>query len=312
VTLGHGLNVSRVQRARQSLIAALACLSLGPAAFAGCGGDEPEPAAPPASAFDADRAFADLEAQVALGPRPSGSAANRRLTEQLAESLQDAGVQDIAIQRPLRNVVGILPGSQPGYVVVGAHHDTKDSIPGFVGANDGASGVAVVLELARSLPQPLPGPSIAIALFDGEEARGDREFADDGTRGSRQYVAIAADGGQPGTPALEEIRAMVLYDLVGDCDLDVPYEPNSDQALYDLFAEADPETFSGRTFPIDDDHIPFLEAGIPALDLIDFDYGPGPAPGEWWHSSEDTIDKVCPESLGEIGAASLEALPRIP
>jgi hypothetical protein len=298
-----------VLRARHSPIAALACLGL--VLLGGCGDGDTSAAAPATSAFDADRAFADLEAQVAFGSRPSGSAANRRLTDQLATDLQEAGVQDIAIQRPLRNVVGVLPGSEPGYVVIGAHHDTKDEIPGFVGANDGASGVAVVLELARTLPRPLPGPSIAIALFDGEEARGDRDFDADGKRGSTQYVQTAADGGAPGIPPLDEIRAMVLYDMVGDCDLDIPLEPNSDMALQGLFAEADPATFSGRTFPIDDDHVPFLEAGVPAVDLIDFEYGPGPAPGEWWHTSEDTVDKTCPESLGAVGSASLEALPRI-
>ena len=85
-------------------------------------------------------------------------------------------------------MVGVIPGRGSGYVLIGAHHDTKPGIPGFVGANDGASGVAVVLELARALPDPMPGPSIAIALFDGEEARGDRDFSADGKRGSTQYV----------------------------------------------------------------------------------------------------------------------------
>ena len=303
-------NVSRVHRPRQNLTAALLCVAM--AFAAGCGDEEPASTTTAASsAFDADRAFADLEAQVDLGPRPSGSEANRRLTELLAERLEDAGAEDVAIQGPLRNVVGILPGEEPGYVVIGAHHDTKDAIPGFVGANDGASGVAVVLELARSLPRPLPGRSIAIALFDGEEARGARSFEADGRRGSIQYVELASRGGGPGVPPVEEIEAMVLFDLVGDCDLDVPFEENSDPALYEAFAEADPETFSGSTFPIDDDHVSFLDAGVPAVDLIDFDYGPGPAPGAWWHSSEDTLDKVCPESLGKIGSAALDALARI-
>ncbi len=169
----------------------------------------------------------------------------------------------------------------------------------------------MVLELARSLPRPLPGPSVAVALFDGEEARGERSFESDGKRGSTQYVELAAGGGAPGVPPLEEVEAMVLFDMVGDCDLDVPLEENSDPSLYEAFASADPETFSGTTFPIDDDHMPFAEAGIPALDLIDFEYGPGPAPGEWWHTSEDTVDKVCPESLGAIGSAALAALPQL-
>ena len=289
----------------------MACAAI--ALAQGCGGDDPESTtAPGDSAFDAERAYEDVLAQVELGPRPAGTEANRRQAELIASELKQAGAKEVTVQEPLRNVVGILPGEEPGYVVVGAHHDTAEGIPGFVGANDGGSGVAVVLELARSLPSPLPGPSIAVALFDGEEAREGREFAEDGTRGSRAYVEEAEAGGGSGVPPLEQIHAMVLFDMVGDCELDVPLEQNSDPALYELFADSDPETFSGRTFPIDDDHIPFLEAGIPALDLIDFDYGPGPAPGEWWHTSEDTADKVCPESLGAMGAAALDALPRIP
>ena len=89
-------------------------------------------------------------------------------------------------------MLGTIPGFRPGTVVVGAHYDTKDAIPGFVGANDGASGVAVLLELARTLPRPLPGPSVQLVAFDAEEARGDRDFEPDGTRGSRQYVALLA------------------------------------------------------------------------------------------------------------------------
>ena len=130
------------------------------------------------------------------------------------------------------------PAADPGTVVVGAHYDTKDAIPGFVGANDGASGVAVLLELARALPRRLAGPSVQLVAFDAEEARGDRDFERDGTRGSRQFVDYARAGGEQGSPPLAEIRAMVLFDMVGDCDLQIPHEQNSDQDLYALFAVA--------------------------------------------------------------------------
>lgn len=290
-----------------ALALALLCL----AGIGACGDDDAGPAAPSQAGdvgrFDAERAFADLRAQVDLGPRPSGSEASAELVDLLATALEQAGAEDVAVQRPLANVIGVLPGSEPGYIVLGAHHDTKEGIPGFVGANDGASGVAVILELARSLPRPLPGPSVAIALFDAEEAREDREFSADGKRGSTQYVTYAERGAQ-GTPHLDEIRAMVLFDMVGDCDLQIPLEPGSDPALYELFAAADPDVFSGRTFPIDDDHVPFVEQGVPAVDLIDFDYGPGPSPGGYWHTPEDTIDKVCPESLGAVGEAASVAI----
>ena len=299
------------------MLVLLAALTL----LGGCGSDESAgpaasadaPDSPAATAFDSERAFDDLEAQVDIGPRPAGSAGNREQTRLLADRLEEAGVEQVRIDSPLANVVGFIPGSEPGYVVLGAHHDTKEGIPDFVGANDGASGVAVVLELARVLAaDPPPGPSYAIALFDGEEARGDREFSEDGKRGSTAYVQTAEDGGAEGIPPINEIRGAVVFDMIGDCDLGVPLEGTSDPGLYELFADADAETFNGSTTPIDDDHVPFLEAGVPAVDLIDFNYGPGATPGEYWHTPEDTLDKVCPESLGKIGEAALRALPRVP
>ena len=267
--------------------------------------------------FDADRALRDLEAQVELGPRPSGSPASRREVGLIVHELRAAGVEDVGVQRPHANVVGTIPGREPGAVVVGAHHDTKDSIEGFVGANDGASGVAVVLELARSLEAPLEGPSLHLALFDAEEARGDRPFQEDGVRGSRQYVELAAAGGGQGAPALEDVRAMVLFDLVGDCDLQIPLEANSNEDLFELFAEGAeqatgaPEPFAGTADPVLDDHIPFAQAGVPAVDLIDFTYGSEESPGPYWHTAEDTLDKVCAESLDVVGEAAVRAIPGI-
>ena len=212
---------------RLSLVAASLAALL---ALASCGTDGGS-ATRPASKFDAERAFAGLRAEVRLGPRPAGSAANRRDGRLIARRLRDSGVQDVRIQHPWRNVVGRIPGSQPGTVVVGAHRDTKD-IPGFVGANDGASGVAVLLELARDLPNPVPGPSVDLAFFDAEESRGAassaRAFERTGDRGSRQYVRYAAAGGRQGSPPLRSIRAMVLFDMVGDCDLRIPLERSSE------------------------------------------------------------------------------------
>jgi glutaminyl-peptide cyclotransferase len=305
----------------------LACVATAATivALAGCGErEEPDVGATgtqtaqrPAQRFDPERAFADLEAQVRLGERPAGSAANRRLTELLARRLRDAGLFGVGIQRPNRNVVGVVPGREPGAIVVGAHHDTKDSIPGrFVGANDGASGVAVVLELARALPDRVEGPSIHVALFDAEEARGDRPFEEDGTRGSSQYVRYAEAGGRQGSPPLGDIEAMVLFDLVGDCELEIPLEENTNSDLYERFRDAalvlDPDgggaPFNGEIGGILDDHIPFAEAGVPAVDLIDFQYGPGPQPGAWWHTDDDDLDKVCPESLAAVGRPALLVL----
>jgi glutaminyl-peptide cyclotransferase len=285
--------------------------------LAGCGGgDGGGPPTIPDGPFDAQRAFRDLRAQVRIGPRPAGSAASRREVRWIARRLREAGVPVVRVQRPHRNVVGRIPGAAPGSVVVGAHHDTKD-IPGFVGANDGASAVAVLLELARHLTPRLQGPSIELAFFDAEEARGERPFDVDGARGSSQYVRYAARGGLQGSPPLAGIRAMVLFDLVGDCDLGIPREGNSDPGLYRLFSDAarelgvSPSPFVGTAAPISDDHIPFEDAGIPSVGLVDFQFGPGPTPGAYWHTREDSLARVCARSLDAVGETALLALRRI-
>ena len=170
-------------------------------------------------------------------------------------------------------------------MIVGAHYDTKDSIPGFVGANDGASGVALLLELARALPRRLAGPSVQLVAFDAEEARGDREFDADGIRGSRQYVEYARAGGEQGSVPIDRIRAAMVFDLIGDCELQIPYESNSDRDLYAGLASAaaelygDPAPFESKSFPISDDHLPFIEAGIPGARVHRLQLRAGSAPG---------------------------------
>lgn len=298
----------------------LAAIVAGALAVAACGDGGADARGPVGAAdlFDAERAMEDARAQVELGPRPAGSEANAEQARWLAERLREAGVDDVRIQRPHRNVVGAIPGRERGAVVVGAHHDTYD-IPGFVGANDGASAVALVLELARSLPGRLDGPSLRIALFDAEEARPGRSFAEDGTRGSRQYVRLAErERRRRGSPPIDSIRAMALFDMVGDCELQIPREANSEPALYATFEEAatavdgDAAPFGGTTGAISDDHMPFIAAGIPAVDLIDFTYGSDSSPGPIWHTSEDTLDKICTGSLDAVGEVAMRAIPELP
>jgi glutaminyl-peptide cyclotransferase len=303
-------------------------LALVLAAFTGCGGSD-RAAAPTSSAsrpapveaaraagFDERRAWLDLRAQVRIGPRPAGSSASAREVKLIVSRLRAARIRDVRVQRPYRNVVAKIPGKEPGTVVIGAHHDTKD-IPGFVGANDGASGVAVLLELARDLPRRLHGPSISLVFFDAEEARDDRPFDLDGARGSAQFIRYARRNGLHGSPPLGEIRAMVLFDLVGDCKLSIPREANSDPGLYQRFADASQDVtgsaapFVGSAAAILDDHIPFIDAGVPSVDLIDLDFGPGPAPGSYWHTPEDSLRHVCPRSLAAVGSSALAALPGI-
>jgi glutaminyl-peptide cyclotransferase len=290
------------------------------ALLAGCGGsgDAASTHGPPPARFDAERAFGDLKAQVAIGPRPAGSRGSRREVELILRRLREAGIGEVRVQRPYGNVVARIPGAEPGTVVAGAHYDTKE-IAGFVGANDGASGVAVLLELARDLPAQLDGPSLDLVFFDAEESPRGSSFEHGGDRGSEQFVRYARRGGERGSPALSGIRAMVLFDMVGDCDLRVPREVNSDPTLYSTFAgAASRASASGSSAPFEgeapgvlDDHTPFIEAGVPALDLIDFDYGPGPAPGAWWHTTQDDLRHVCARSLGAVGEPALAALPAI-
>jgi glutaminyl-peptide cyclotransferase len=305
------LAVRRPSTRNGLVLCAAACAA---AWVAGCGGGSDGAGA--GSAFDPQRAFRDLRAQVAIGPRPTGSTGSRREVRLIVDRLRAAGIRSVRVQRPYRNVVARIPGAEPGTVVVGAHFDTKE-IPGFVGANDGASGVAVVLELARTLPPHLEGPSMDLVFFDAEEAPRGSSFENGGDRGSRQFVRYARAGRRQGSPELASIRAMVLFDMVGDCDLQVPREANSDPALYGEFAEAAEDQagsatpFEGEAAGVIDDHTPFLEAGVPAVDLIDFNYGPGPSPGAWWHTREDNLAHVCAESLGAVGVPALAALPEI-
>lgn len=318
MTLSHPLEpIRRTTLAAMHRRALAACLSLLLlTSLPGCGGDSDGPAA--VDRFDGGRAFSDLRKQVEIGPRPSGSAGSRAEVGLIVSTLRDAGLEP-RVQKPWHNVVATIPGSEPGVIVLGAHHDTVNSVPGFLGANDGASGVAVLMEFARSLPSRVEGRSIQLVFFDAEEARNNRDFEVDGTRGSRQYVDYAQRGGLQGSARIAEIKAMVLYDMIGDCDLKIPFESLSDVDLYSTFANAakelsgsdDAAPFTGTASGVLDDHIPFARAGIPALDLIDFVYGSGPSPGSFWHTAKDDLGHVCPASLDAIGEATVEALPKI-
>ncbi len=268
--------------------------------------------------FDGDRAFNDLRRQVALGPRPAGSTAAKQTARLIVSRLDKAGARSIGMQRRHRNVHATLRGADSDRtIIVGAHYDTKSGVPRFQGANDGASGVAVLLELARSLPRPLPGASIELVFFDAEEPRGSKSFQRDGARGSRHYVRKLKRGSNK-TPPLSSVEAMILFDMVGDCDLQIPREGHSDPALYAAFADAEADVgvpdrpvFGGETAPILDDHTPFIRAGIPAVDLIDFQYGPGPRPGAYWHTPKDSLAHVCSESIDRLGEVSLLGLTRL-
>jgi Zn-dependent M28 family amino/carboxypeptidase len=196
----------------------------------------------------------------------------------------------------LRNVVGTVRGREPGYIVVGAHYDTKD-IPGFVGANDAASGTAVVTQLARTIRRPRH--TIHFILFDGEESpRGtpDSQFAEEGLRGSKAAA-----------PRYRDARAMVLLDFVGEKGLRIPREGYSSAGLWRRLRAAARRVGAGPTFPdssqgaIQDDHLPFLEEGVPAIDLIDFDFA-------CFHRTCDDLSVVSERSLDAVGETVLRLL----
>jgi hypothetical protein len=252
---------------------------------------------PAADRFDERRAFELLRRQVALGPRPAGSPASRSLAEELRRMLPGGRFQPVP--GGLRNVIGTVPGRDPRRtVVVGAHYDTKD-LPGFVGANDGASGTAVLVELARTLRPRTIRPTVVFVAFDGEESpagTADGDFETQGLRGARTAAA-----------SLRRAEAMILLDFVGDRRLSIPREQSSDERLWSRLRAAADRVGAGAAFPaatqgpISDDHLPFLRAGVPSIDLIDFDF-------PCWHRTCDDLSAVSPRSLDLTGETVRELL----
>jgi len=274
------------------LLSALLC--------AGCGADNPAaaPARLKVDRFDGARAFAELRRQVELGPRPAGSGPSRRLAARLRRALPRGRFEAIPGHPRLRNVVGRLPGAKPA-VVVAAHYDTK-AIRGFVGANDGAGGTAAVVELARVLrrtQRPAGAPELRFVLFDGEEATDDSDFYATGLRGSKAYERRHRG----------ELRALVLLDFIADKRLRIPREEGSNRQLWTQLRAAAKRVGAGAAFPvatqprITDDHTPFVRAGVPAIDLIDFDF-------PCWHKRCDDMSAVSERSLDTSGEAVLELL----
>jgi glutaminyl-peptide cyclotransferase len=244
--------------------------------------------------FNGKAAFRLLRRQVELGPRPAGSPESRRLARLLKRIVPRGRYQDVP--DGLRNVIGTVHGREPGYVVIGAHYDTKD-LPGFVGANDGASGTAVAAQLARTIKRPRH--TVKFVFFDGEESpRGtpDEDFEGKGLRGSK----VAA-------PALKDARAMVLLDFVGNHRLAIRYEGNSSPGLWRKLRSAAHRVGalgafpSGSQGPVSDDHIPFTDEGVASIDLIDFDF-------PCWHRRCDNMSAVSERSVDAVGETIYDLL----
>lgn len=280
---------------------------------------EPEAAATPSTPeIDASRAYEDVKRMVELGPRPSGSEALKKEQQFIQSELGGYGlkvIQDPFIgdtphgKIPMMNIIGEVAGAKPEIVLITGHYDTKP-IEGFVGANDGGSSAAAVLEMARVLARSNPEYTLWFVFFDGEEAVVDWDANNgmDNTYGSRHLAAkLESDG------TLNKVRAMVLVDMIGDKKLDIKKDGNSTPWMVDVIWTAAGKIGSGKYFlgnetVIADDHLPFIRAGIPAVDIIDFDYGPD---NSYWHTKQDSLDKISGESIKTVSDVVIKALPEI-
>ena len=266
-----------------------------------------------AADFNGERALNDVKRAVAFGPRPAGSEASRRMQSWLIHELKAQGwevVEDRFTARTpagdveMANLIAKKPGLTGRAVAVSGHTDTKRFPFRFVGANDGGSSTAVLLELARCLKDASLRNDIWLIFFDGEEAV--RDWSDtDSLYGSRHLAEkMVADG------SLSRLLALINVDMTGDRDLHILDEEASSPGLRKrLRAAAARLGYSqhiGNTpMAVEDDHVPFLQQGVNAIDLIDFDYGPGNA---YWHKPEDTTDKLSAESLKITGSLVVEML----
>ncbi len=269
--------------------------------------------------FSGAEAFAECEAFVKLGPKPAGSEGSRLAAEYLRNRLQEIGVESTVTEfedaapggkAVFRNVTGRLPGNPGRIVILAAHYDTKTGISeSFVGANDSGSGVGLLLGLAKALKNGRPAgfPEVRFVFFDGEECR--RAYGpSDGLHGSRRMARDLRASGE-----WRRVRAVILLDMVGDRHLNVTIPRNGTPDLIRRVLEAARMEgvrgeFGLNSGQILDDHQPFLDAGMPAVDLIDFEYGPVRGSHEYWHTDADTLDKLDPLSLEKVGRVVLRVL----
>ncbi|HEY0100201.1 MAG TPA: M28 family peptidase [Pyrinomonadaceae bacterium] len=281
--------------------------------------------APTRPAFDGERAFEHVRRMVEIGPRPAGSAELARTREYITGELEATGLkvtQDkFTSQTPVGarefvNVTAELAGESTDVIIVSSHYDTKPYKEfRFVGANDGGSSTGALIEIARSLAasgRPKPRFTYWFVFFDGEEAfcqnwsQCGKPGAPDNTYGSRRYVQQLAARGET-----KRVRAMILLDMIGYTDLAIPRETLSTPWLVDIIWETADELGYGAQFPdteesVEDDHIPFLQAEIPVVDLIQLG-----GYMRYWHTPEDTLDKISPRSLQIVGETVIASLPRI-
>ena len=265
------------------------------------------------AAFDSSKAWEHLRQQVAIGPRPSGSPANVKNRDYIKAQMAALGIK--TIEQPFEgatplgpikmvNLIATIPGQRADRIVLASHFDTKLFRDlRFVGASDGASSTAALIELARVIKGRGQLPfTIELLFLDGEEAVIEWQGTDN-TYGSRYYVDAARKSG-----SLKSLRALILLDMIGDRNLTIRREANSTRWLTDIVWGAAKKlghrAFMDEETTVEDDHIPFVKAGVPSLDIIDLDY-------PQWHTAQDTLDAVGARSLQVVGETLVAALPEI-
>ena len=262
-------------------------------------------------------ALSYTEKLVSFGVRTAGSENARKMQAYVVSELKKFGceVSEDAFQAhtpagvvAMKNIIARFPGRNGKAIAITGHYDTK-RFKGFtfVGANDGGSSGGLLLELARSLQGRPHNSDVYLVWFDGEEAFVEWS-ATDSLYGSRHLAGKwAADG------TINRLQALINIDMIGDKDLRLEEELLSSESLRRMVDQIANQLgyakyFSGRSAAVEDDHAPFLRKGVRAIDLIDFDYGPS---NSWWHTAQDTMDKLSPASLQVTGAIVLEMVKRL-
>jgi Zn-dependent M28 family amino/carboxypeptidase len=269
----------------------------------------------PPPAFNSARAMQYVKEIVALGPRPIGSANHKKVEDYIHAHLKGDDVEDDEFtitategKFPVHNIVAKFPGTRDGIIVIASHYDTnwplKDT--SYVGANDGASSSALLLEIANQLRgKKLDGYSVWLLWDDAEESMRLPWYDPEALYGVRHIAQKWQDDG-----TIKKLKAFILEDMIGDADLDIERDQNSTPWLEDLVYQAAKQLgyqshFFAREIPMDDDHMPFVEHGVPSADLIDFSYGYN---NVFWHTTQDTVDKLSPKSLEIVGMVTLETV----
>jgi glutaminyl-peptide cyclotransferase len=268
--------------------------------------------------FNSARAMQYVKEIVSFGPRPVGSANHRKVEDYIVAHLAGDTVESDVFTAdtpegkfPVHNIIAKFPGTRDGIVVIASHYDTNYPFrnTSFVGANDGGSSSGVLLEIANQLRgeakgKPRQGYSVWLVWDDAEEAV--RQWSDNDSLYGIRHIADKwqADG------TLKRIKAFLLADMIGDADLNVDRDQNSTPWLEDIVYEAATRLgyqshFYARTIQINDDHLPFMSRGVPCADLIDFNYG---YENVFWHTAQDTLDKLSPKSLEIVGGVILQTL----